>query len=452
MRIQKLLLPIFLVLCTFSFAQISQEVQDNIKQRVDSEKHVGIVVGFLKDGKETYFSYGKTALENGADVNENSVFEIGSISKVFTTILLADQVLKGNMSLDDPISQYLTEDVKTPERNEKVITLKNLATHTSGLPRMPDNFRPVDPNNPFLGYEAAQIYEFLSSYELTRDIGATYEYSNFGMGLLGHLLELQSGKKYEELVKERIASVYGMNDTGITFTPAMEAQLAKGHANGSEVSNWDITGLAGAGAIRSTASDMLKFMTANMNDSHSPLEEAMKLSHESAFKDKATDFQIGLGWHYANEGSIAWHNGGTGGYRSFTGFNKKDNTGVIVFTNCTQSVDDIGLHLLNSTNKLTSSEPKEELPVIEVATSVLETYEGTYELAPTFSIEITREDNQLFLQATGQPKFPVYPSAEDTFFLKVVEANVVFNKDDNGKVESLTLNQNGQSPKGKKVK
>ena len=189
MKKLKILIPIFLLIGATGFSQISLEVQDNIKQRVDSKKHVGIVVGFLKDGKETYFSYGKTNLKDGVDVNENSVFEIGSISKVFTTILLSDQVLKGNMKLEDPISKYLPEDVTVPERNGKIITLKDLATHTSGLPRMPDNFRPVDPNNPFLGYEKEQIYEFLASYELTRDIGATYEYSNFGMGLLGHLLE-----------------------------------------------------------------------------------------------------------------------------------------------------------------------------------------------------------------------------------------------------------------------
>ena len=325
MKRQKRLLPIFLVVCTFAFAQIPVEVQNNIKQRVDSEKHVGIVVGFLNDGEETYFSYGKTTLKEGPDLNEKSVFEIGSISKVFTTILLSDQVLKGTMALDDPISKYLPEGIKAPERNGKVITLKDLATHTSGLPRMPDNFRPIDRNNPFLGYEKEQIYEFLTAYELSRDIGVTYEYSNFGMGLLGHLLELQSGKTYEDLVKERIASTYDMNDTGISFTEAMEAQLAKGHAYGSEVSNWDITGLAGAGAIRSTASDMLKFIVANINEADSPIAKAMKLSHKPAFKNEDTDFEIGLGWHYANDGNIVWHNGGTGGYRSFAGFNSDNN-------------------------------------------------------------------------------------------------------------------------------
>ncbi len=446
------LASVFLLISTFGFAQISQEVQDNIRQRVDSGKHAGIVVGFLKDGQETYFSYGKTALKEGSLVDGKSVFEIGSISKVFTTILLADQVLKGEMALDDPISKYLPEGIQVPERDGKVITLKDLATHTSGLPRMPDNFRPVDPNNPFLGYEAEQIYEFLSSYELTRDIGASYEYSNFGMGLLGHLLELHSGKSYEDLIIAKFSEPYNMPDTGISFSPEMKERLAKGHAYGSEVSNWDITGLAGAGAIRSTASDMLKFLAANAGDGDSSLKKAMELTHKVAFKNEETNFEIGLGWHYANEGSIVWHNGGTGGYRSFAGFQKDNGTAVVVFTNTNESADDIGLHLLNPENKLVSAAPVEEKPIVEVDASILETYVGTYELAPTFSIEITKEENQLYAQATAQPKFPIYPSAEDTFFLRVVEANVVFNKDDDGTVSSLTLNQNGQSPQGKKVK
>jgi CubicO group peptidase (beta-lactamase class C family) len=452
MKNLKILIPITFLSFIFGFAQISKEVQDHIKQRVDSGIHVGIVVGFLKGGQETYFSYGKTALSEGSLVNAKSVFEIGSITKVFTTILLADKVLHGEMALDDPISKYLPEGIKIPERDGKVNTLKDLATHTSGLPRMPDNFRPVDPNNPFLGYEVEQVYEFLSSHELTRDIGASYEYSNFGMGLLGHLLELQSGKSYEELIKEKFSKPYKMTDTGITFSPEMKERLAKGHAYGSEVSNWDITSLAGAGAIRSTASDMLKFLAANAGDVDSPLKEAMELTHEVAFKNEESNFEIGLGWHYSNEGSIVWHNGGTGGYRSFAGFRKDDGTAVIVFANTNESIDDIGLHLLNEENKLVSVEPISEKPILEVDAAILESYIGTYELTPTFSIEITKEENQLFAQATAQPKFPIYPSTEDTFFLKVVEANVVFHKDGEGKVSGITLNQNGQSPQGKKVK
>lgn len=436
-------------ICGLGFAQLPEHVEKTIRQRVDGKYNVGIVLGYIEDGETTYFSYGKTALKDGTEVDEKSVFEIGSISKVFTTILLADQVLQGNMALDDPIARYLPEDVKVPQRNGKRITLKDLATHTSGLPRMPTNFRPVDANNPFLGYEKEQIYEFLTSYELPRDIGVQYEYSNFGMGLLGHLLELQSGKPYETLVSERISSVNGMTDTGRALRPAMKERLAKGHAYGSEVRNWDITGLAGAGGLRSTAADMVQFIAANMKSAERPMEKAMELSHKTAFQDADSDFKIGLGWHFANAGTVLWHNGGTGGYRAFAGFHPQRQVGVVVLTNCLESVDDIGLHLLDSSNELSRAYD----PVAEktVATALLKTYEGRYEFSPAFAIEITREENQLFLQATGQQRFPVFPSAEDTFFLKVVAAHIVFNKDEAGNVISLTLHQNGQSPVGKKV-
>ncbi len=451
--------------CTFPFAliisflffslearsQISEAVKENIQQKVASGKNVGIVVGLLKDGQEIYFSYGKTALNGGLELDKNTVFEIGSISKVFTTILLADQVLKGTMALDDPVEKYLPENAKIPEYNGKKITLKNLATHTSALPGMPDNFKPADPNNPFADYSVAQLYSFLSAYELKRAIGKNYEYSNLGMGLLGHILELHLGKTYEELVIANFADSYDMADTKRTLTPSMKERLAKGHAYGQEVANWDIITLAGAGGLRSTASDMLQFMRANLNGKKSPLMAAMRYTHNPAFASSDGTFQMGLGWHFANSGSIVWHNGGTGGYKTFTGFHKESNTGVVVLANSIESVDDIGLHLLDSSNKLVTPTKKEPIKEVEVAVEILETYIGTYAFSPDFAIEITRDEKQLYAQATGQQKFPIFASAENTFFLKVVEANVVFEKDEEGMVNRLTLNQNGQSPKAKKV-
>ena len=445
----------FLILGLFIWAntlnaQISDEVKDNIKQRIKVGDNVSVVVGYIEGEKVDFFSYGKTALENGMAVDENTVYEIGSISKVFTTILLADQVLQGNMSLEDPISKYLPKTIKVPERNGSVIKLKDLATHTSGLPRMPSNFTPSDAENPFKDYTVEQVYEFLSSYELTRDIGESYEYSNYGMGLLGHILELHAGKSYEELVVEKIAKEFKMDNTGLTFSDNMLAHLAKGYAFGEEVKNWDLTSLAGAGGIRSTATDMVKFIKANMADD-SALSDAMKLSHKTAFKNKSGNFKIGLGWHYADNGNIIWHNGGTGGYRAFSGFNKVNNKGVVVLTNSTESVDDIGLYFLEGSSELKAPKKKESPEVVDVPITTLDNYLGVYELAPQFKITITREKSKLFLQATNQPRFRIYPSSNNTFFLKVVEANVEFNSNEQGEIVELILNQNGQAIPGKKI-
>ena len=327
-----------------------------------------------------------------------------------------------------------------------------MATHTSALPRMPGNFSPADINNPFADYTVVQLYEFLSGYELTRDIGSQYEYSNLGMGLLGHILELHTGKSYEALIKERITGPLKMDNTAIAFTDNMKKHLAIGHNDQSEaVSNWDIITLAGAGGIRSTASDMVKFIMANTSKGDSSLHKAMRLSHEIAYSNESQDFNIGLGWHFANSDTIVWHNGGTGGYRAFSGFLSGTNRGVVVLTNSTFGVDNIGLRLLDAPVGLQMPTRQEFPDVVEVSNEVLDTYIGNYQLAPQFFIAITREDNQLYAQATGQSRFEIYPSAENEFFLRVVEASITFNKDDSGKVTSLTLHQGGQNVPGPKV-
>ena len=151
---------------------------------------------------------------------------------------------------------------------------------------------------------------------------------------------------------ERISNPLDMKNTLVVFTDNMKAHLAKGHANGSEVENWDLPAMAGAGAIRSTASDMVKYLKANMGITPSPLYEAMKLSHEVAYKNEAQDFSIGMAWHYGMDDTVVWHNGGTGGYISFAGFLKGTNKGVVVFTNTQENINAIGFKLLGDDAEL----------------------------------------------------------------------------------------------------
>ncbi|WP_299885927.1 serine hydrolase [uncultured Lacinutrix sp.] len=440
------LLGVFLMVFSINAqdSKIPQNIKDHIQARVENDFNVGVIVGLVEGDSVEYYSLGKTAVDNGTKINENSVFEIGSISKVFTTILLANKIKKGEISLEDPISKYLPETVKTPSRNGKIITIKDLATHTSALPRMPNNFAPKDQNNPFADYTYEQLYSFLSNYQLTRDIGVTYEYSNLGMGLLGHVLELQSGKTYEELVIETIAKPLEMKDTAITFTEAMKKRLAKGHVSTIEVANWDIITLGGAGGIRSTANDMVKFLKANMGVNKTKLYHAMQLSHQSAFKDKTSDFEIGLGWHYDN--NIIWHNGQTGGYNSFTAFIKGTQKGVVVLTNSTENIATIGFNLLGMSKPL-----KEIKKAKTIAPEILETYVGKYELAPNFNIVITTKDGHLFAQATGQSQFEIYASDENTFYYKVVKATIEFSANAEGEIDTMTLFQNGRTIPGKKI-
>ncbi|MBI3652580.1 MAG: serine hydrolase [Acidobacteria bacterium] len=436
--------------------QDEAEVRKILEQRIANDKKgVGIAVGIVNEKGTKLINFGKMNVKENREVDANAIFEIGSITKVFTGILLADMVLRGEMKLEDPIALYLPTTVKPPTRNGKEITLLDLATHTSGLPRMPTNFKPKNENNPFADYSVAQLYEFLSTYTLPRDIGSKYEYSNVGMGLLGHLLTLKTHTDYETLVVDRICKPLKMNDTRITLSAEQKSRLATGHTTDLQPTpNWDIPTLAGAGALRSTVNDMLKFIAANLGLTKTPLLPALQKSQQIQRPSGAPDLALALGWHvftrYNTE--IIWHNGGTGGYRTFAGFDTKKRAGVVVLSNSAWGQDDIGLHLLESQFALLNFAKPKARTEIQVDAKILATYVGEYELTPTFKINVTRDGDKLFAQATEQPKIQVFAETESEFFFKVVDAQITFVKDDKGQVTQMILHQNGQNLPAKKIK
>jgi len=404
----------------------------------DTGKHgEGIVVGLLDQGRRV------KAVGVGAD----NVFEIGSVTKVFTASILAGMVIRREVRLDDPVAKYLPSLTRIPSRNGRQITLLDLATQSSGLPRMPSNFTPRDSTNPYADYSVQQMYAFLSGYQLTRDIGASYEYSNLGVGLLGHALALKAGTSYEQLVTRRILTPLQMKETAITLTPALRARLALGHGgDGHVVPNWDLPTLAGAGALRSTAADMLTFLVANLDSTRAPLSQTLQQTHGERHATDNPNLKIGLAWHILSRpaGTIVWHNGGTGGYRSFIGFDPARHVGVVVLcNNGNENVDDIGFHLLDQTFPL--SPPRQRHTEVTVDSLILQRYVGEYELAPTFHLVITREAAHLFAQATAQPRFAIFAESDSTFFLKAVDAQLTFRAD------GLVLHQNGQHTPARKV-
>jgi CubicO group peptidase (beta-lactamase class C family) len=320
-----------------------------LEERVEEGRSAGIVVGLLEaDGATRVLAWGDPG-PGQPPLDGESVFEIGSITKVFTGSVLADMTLKGEVSLDTPVQQYLPPGANVPTRNGLEITLGMLAEQNSGLPRMPDNFAPEDPSNPYADYDAERLYAFLSGYELPRDPGETFEYSNLGVGLLGHVLSLRAGSSYEELVRDRILEPLEMMHTGVTLTPWMSDHLALGHRQGGRVvPNWDLDALAGAGALRSNALDMLKFLDAALHPERGPVQQAMAFAQEE--RADAGAMRIGLNWISMEAGSdtIVWHNGGTAGYRTFIGIVPSRRIGVVVLTNSGGAgADDIGLHLLH---------------------------------------------------------------------------------------------------------
>jgi hypothetical protein len=218
--------------------------------------------------------------------------------------------------------------------------------------------------------------------------------------------------------------------------------------------NWDLPTLAGAGALRSTVNDMLKFMAANLGLQKSPLLKAMEQAHQPRHATTVADLRIGLNWHILTkfDSAIVWHNGATGGYHSFIGFDPKQHKGVVVLSNSTNDIDDIGRHLLISQYPIAKVEPPKEHKEIKLDAKILDAYVGVYEIAPGLSLTVTHEGDQLSLQATGQGKIELFAETETDFFLKVASAQISFVKDDNGQVTQLVLHQNGRDQKAQKIK
>jgi serine-type D-Ala-D-Ala carboxypeptidase/endopeptidase len=423
---------------------------------VDKEKRTGgIVVGLIDSQGSRVVSYGRLDQASPATPGADTLYEVGSITKVFTSLLLADMVKKGEFALDDPVSKYLPKSVKMPSRNGKEITLVDLATHTSGLPRLPGNLHPAKADNPYADYTVEDMYAFLSGYQLTRDPGAQYEYSNLGGGLLGHVLALRAGQDYETLLRERVLNPLHMTSTGIHLTADERARLAPGHTETLEpAANWDIPTLAGAGALRSTAHDLLLFLAANLAYTRTPLAAAMEFERTAVRRPTGMpDTEVALGWHILshNGNEIVWHNGGTGGYRSWMGFDLKKRAGVVVLSNSANGVDDIGQHLIDSSLPLAPYQGSKQRTAISVDPKVLDRYVGHYQLTAQFIITVTREQGSLYVQATRQPRFEIFAESPTEFFLKVVDAQITFVTGADGRTTELILHQGGAHQHLKKV-
>ena len=428
------------------------EIREILVKRIDQQKQaVGVVVGVVEPHGRRVVAYGNLANGDPRTVDGDTIFEIGSVTKIFTSLLLADMANRREVALDGPAAKYLPEAVTMPERSGKSITLLDLSTHTSGLPRIPGNLKPQNPANPYAGYRVDHLYLFLSSYTLPRDPGAEFEYSNLGAGLLGHVLACRAGTGYENLIRRRITEPLGMPDTGITLSPSMKQRMATGHnATLAPVANWDFPTLAGAGALRSSTNDMLTFLEAFLGYRESSLTPAMKAMLEVRRPTTIPRMEIGLAWHIFGDG--AWHNGGTGGFRSFVGCDWKARAGVVVLSNAftLAGVDDIGLHLLNPKLPLANPEPATQRTGIPIDPELLDNYTGRYQLALDRILEITRDGDRLFAQVTAQsiggPKFEVFAESEKNFFVKATGSQVTFEMGPEGRATSLIMRRAGREP------
>jgi len=426
-------------------------IREILAKRIDQQKQaVGIVVGVIEPNGRRVVAYGNLANGDPRTLDGDTIFEIGSVSKVFTSLLLADMVNRKEVTLDDPAAKYLPEHVRMPERNGRSITLLDLSTHRSALPSMPGNQKPE------ANYTIDDLYRFLSGYTLPRDPGSEYEYSNLGAGLLGHLLACRAGTDYESLIRNRIAQPLSMLDTGITLSSSMNQRMAVGHnAMLTPVANSDLpTPFAGAGALRSSVNDMLTFLQAFLGYRESPLAPAMKAMLE--VRRPAGQATIGLGWitMLAHGREIVGHNGATAGFRSFAGYDPQKRIGVVILSNASTptGIDDIGFHLLNPNAPLANLDPLKEHTGIPMDPRLLDHYTGLYQL-PDRILEIMRNGNRLFAQVTAVggkpiagPMFEMFPESESIFFVKMTGGRISFETGPDGRATSLIMHRADREP------
>jgi serine-type D-Ala-D-Ala carboxypeptidase/endopeptidase len=321
-----------------SDAPIGDVVSEHVGKVAGELPSGGVVVAVVAGGEEEVVVLG--------DVPADGIFEIGSITKPFTGILLAEMVSRGEVGLEDPVERHLPDGVAGPAG----IRLIDLATHSAGLPRLPPGFEPTDMDDPYADFTVEDLYTALGKTELEFEIGSRSEYSNYGFGLLGHVLGLVAGDGYERALRERVLDPLGIEEAFVVVPEALTGRRVDGHApSGHTVPHWNPGAILGAGGIESSITGMLRFLRACLEPSATPIAGALTdaLTHRMAAGERE---QVGLGWHHleTSDGTLVpWHNGGTGGFRSFTAFRPEAETGIVALCNArTESLDPAALAIL----------------------------------------------------------------------------------------------------------
>ncbi len=326
---------------------LNERVQKVAQTYVQSRSMMGVSIAVIHGDESATVHQGRTS-EIGPPPNDQTLYEIGSISKVFTGILLADAVNRGEIRLDQNASELLPAEVTMPQWQDRPITVLDIATHRSGLPRLGDNMPSLHTANPYGDYTSALAYEFLNSHSLRRAPGTQYEYSNLAFGLLGHWIGRNAGKSYDELLQQRLAKPLGMPDTYVGLNPAQKARLATPYnAEQQATSNWGFADMPGAGGIRSSITDMLRFAKMHLQVPKNEIGTAIELAWQKHHVGSNGDASMGLGWHVMSDHSTRTHSGQTGGYHSMILIDRKTQSAVVVLANtATDSVDALAIELL----------------------------------------------------------------------------------------------------------
>jgi serine-type D-Ala-D-Ala carboxypeptidase/endopeptidase len=407
---------------------------------------VGVVVGIIEPAGRRVFVHGKSGSRDNRPLNGDTVFQIGSVTKVFTGLLLADMVQRGEVKVDDPASKYLPPGVKMPERG-RPITLIDLSKHWSALPSMPTNFSLDAQPNPVEAYSVEQLYQFLSTYELPREPGKQ-EYSNLGVALLGRLLARHAGMEYEELLKQRVIKPLDLKSTSITLTADQQRRLAPGYDRFLDpVETLEMRAMPASGSLRSTANDLLRFLSFNLGVNDSPLKAAMALQRTPGRS---------LGWGRSMLGGeeVYGHEGGKEGYRSAVVFSPSRRTGIVVLTNARtdDSPMELARYLLYGGAALPPAPAAPARPkTISLDSEKLDAYTGQYRFEPNRILLVASKRGYLLVDLKGNGVSAFYPSRKDEFFSNTSDAQIAFTRDDSGRIDGLTMRVEGRPESARRL-
>lgn len=332
----------------FTSKMMITDLEVLFQKAVKNNRVIGAALGYIENKNINYRCCGFKSIQNNDPIAIDTYFEIGSITKVFTALLLIQLVERGEMQLDDAV-ETLNLPFKIPEFQGTKITFRHLVTHHAGLPIIQTNLKFKNQLNPYSDYSIRDLYDFLTHYTLKNAPGDHFEYSNIGMGLLGHVLCTKTRKSYWELLSESILAPLSMNHTCLELTETNHNQMSKGHYINQILPSWNMSeAMQGSGGLLITIQDAIQFLAANLGLIQSPVTELLKRCHQFQYKINSSE-SIGLAWiiTHSKNGDIIWHDGITGGYRSFIGFNRKTEKGMVILTNSNMDwVNDFALELL----------------------------------------------------------------------------------------------------------
>jgi CubicO group peptidase (beta-lactamase class C family) len=455
MNLRSLCVVLFLAQTGWSASLPQAELARQIGAATGGGRLQAVSAGVLQPGGPVTAHAGVLAPDRTTPPDDRTLYDIGSVTKVFTGLLLAEAVTRGELTLDTALAALLPPDVELPDRAGSRITVRMLATHTSGLPRIPVEIPPDDYTNPYAAYGEADLWATLRRVKLDFEPGTKASYSNLAVGLLGTLLARRAGLTYPELLAARITGPLGMKDTVVEPDAGQRARRAPGfNAAGQAWPHWEFKALAGAGAVSSTLSDLMRFAAAMLRPAESPLREAIELAWaKQELAASVGPGGSGLGWMLAGDGRTRWHNGMTGGFHAALFVSRELGVATVVLTNRSDpSGSQLGESLIRRAAGLPERpNPNRDRPEVALSAAQLDRCTGTFRISPAFALVFERRELTLLLTPTGQGTDRLAAAAPDTFFSRRVAAEIVFDLPADGSPASgLTLKQNGREVKAQR--